>query len=101
MSPLKPIKDPETRAKLAAALGTLEYPISKDAAVATLRGWEIPTAGADAAALPLSDVLKGVSATRFRDATQATRLVERRWGAIAKSIEAVEAAERAAEAERD
>lgn len=78
-----------------AALLTLQYPITKQEAIRRVGSWEVPYA-ADVR-LPLANLLQGVPVDTFRDAGAAAAAVDRRWGHMAKNLEAVERAEREAQ----
>lgn len=80
---------------IAAALGSLPFPISKNAAIDRIGDRLIPCEPGDVA-VPLASVLRGVPAERFDDYLQAARLVENRWSGLSRSLAAVARAESAA-----
>lgn len=80
---------------IAAALGSLPFPITKDAAIDRIGDRLIPCEPGGVA-VPLASVLKGVPAERFDDYLHAARLVERRWSGLARSLAEVARAEGAA-----
>ena len=85
------MRDKTTQA-LSAALGSLPFPISKQAAIQRLGDATVPTD--HGVAVPLADLLQGVPAERFHDYLHASRLVDERWTRLARNLAAVERAER-------
>lgn len=76
---------------LSAALGSLEFPITKEAAIARIGDRTIPTD--HGVAVSLADLLRGVAEREFEDYLHAARLVDERWSRLARNLAAVEAAE--------
>lgn len=80
-------------AAVTAALGTLEFPITKEEAISRIGSWEVP---AGDSRVELADLIRGVPAERFRDVRAATAAVDHRYDRLARNLEAVEDAERRA-----
>lgn len=77
--------------QIAQALATVEFPITKQELIVRLDGRWLEHDEETAAAL--SDILKGVAASRFSTAREAQRAVDQRWARVAKSLAAIERAE--------
>ena len=79
-------------AAVTAALGTLSFPITKNDAIRAVGEWHIPL---DARTrVPLGDLLRGVPAESFGDVAAATAAVDKHWGRLARTVGAIERAER-------
>lgn len=83
-------------AAVTAALGTLSFPITKNDAIRAVGKWDIPL---DAQTrVPLADLLRGVPTDSFDDVAAATAAVDKHWGRLARTVGAIERAERDARA---
>ena len=80
-----------------AAMGTLQFPITKEEAISRIGSWEIPAAGTH---VQLADLIRGVPAERFRDMRAATAAVDHRYDRVARNLEAINEAERLAQQRR-
>lgn len=93
------MKTPSRREELAGirnALGALPYPITKQEAIRRVGEQAFPY---EDLRVPLADVLRGVHAERFPDAKAAQRAVDERWSRLARMLDEVSRAERAANEE--
>ncbi|HEX2021387.1 MAG TPA: hypothetical protein VHH36_01635 [Candidatus Thermoplasmatota archaeon] len=84
----------QASAAVTAALGTLDFPISKREAIRKVGDWSIPVASD--LKVPLGNILRGVPEDDFADVSQAANAVDRHWGRIAQSLHEVEKAEKRA-----
>lgn len=69
----------QASARITAALGTLKYPIEKDAAADKVQKWRIPMEEQE---VSLADILEHVPKDRFLDVADATKAVDQHWGRI-------------------
>lgn len=87
--PTRP-REPSTLA--GAALGTFRFPLTKAEAIARVGDRTIPYS--PDIRVPLADLVRGLPARTLQDSAAATAALDRRWAGIARSLAAVEAAEK-------
>lgn len=73
------------------ALRGVEFPITKKQLVEALQDEVLDIGGARAT---LADIVRGIPSARFADAASARQAVDARWARFAKSLAAIEQAER-------
>lgn len=78
-------------AALTAALGTLSYPISKEAAIEAIGTWKI--GHIKDVPVALGNMLKGVPDEEFRDVSHAARALDQHWGRMLANLDAMAAVE--------
>lgn len=77
--------------EIAAALATVEFPITKQELILQLGdrflSYDLETEA------PLAEIVRGVAAKRFSNAREAQRAVDARWARMVKSLAEVDRAE--------
>lgn len=81
----------EASAAITAALGTLSYPVEKDAAIRKVGDWKVPYG--EEARVPLAQILEAIPTERFSHVGEATSAVDAHWGRIAETLQGLAATE--------
>jgi hypothetical protein len=74
----------QASASVAAALGTLPFPIDKPDAVRKVGDWKVPLAEGEK--VPLGQILAALPQETFRNVGEATNAVDQHWGRIADML---------------
>lgn len=77
----------QASAAVTAALGALDYPVTRADAIRQVGDWRVPTASG--AFVRLGDILQNVPVDSFGDVGAAAAAVDRHWGRLAENVQAL------------